>query len=53
MSKLIENVVSWIEKQERKRKTIRELSLLNDRDLADIGISRCDIYSIAAETAVR
>lgn len=31
----------------RERQTIRELSRLNDRELNDLGISRCDIYAIA------
>jgi len=31
----------------RRRQTIRELSRLTDRELRDLGISRCDIYSIA------
>jgi len=49
MSKLIENVTSWLNRQERKRKTIRELSYLNDRELNDLGINRCDIHRIALE----
>lgn len=31
--------------------TARELSQLSDRDLKDIGISRCDIQSIARQSA--
>ena len=31
------------------RQTYRELSMLSDRELRDIGISRCDIYRIAKE----
>ena len=34
-----------------ERRTIDELSWCSDRDLADIGISRGDIRSIARETA--
>lgn len=32
-----------------QRQTFKELSLLSDRELNDIGISRCDIRRIAAE----
>ena len=32
------------------RRTVRELSALSDRDLADIGIARSDIPAIAAGT---
>lgn len=28
-------------------KTFRELNRLSDKELADMGISRCDIYNIA------
>lgn len=28
-----------------KRKTVDELHRLSDRELSDIGISRCDIYN--------
>ncbi len=31
------------------RKTFKELSSLTDRELADIGISRCDIPNISRE----
>jgi uncharacterized protein YjiS (DUF1127 family) len=34
-----------------ERITFNELSRLTDRDLRDIGIARCDINSIAKETA--
>lgn len=30
-----------------RRQTIRELSALSDRELKDLGISRCDIEHIA------
>lgn len=35
----------------RYRETVRELSRLSDRDLADLGISRFDIDSVARSTA--
>ena len=34
----------------RYREAVRELSQMSDHELADIGISRCDIESIARET---
>ncbi len=33
------------------RRTYEELSMLNDRELDDIGVARCDIQRIARETA--
>ena len=32
-------------------RSVRELSKLGDRELADIGISRCDIQRVAWETS--
>lgn len=49
LNKIIADIQSWIEKSERLRRTRRELSLLSDRDLHDIGISRCDIDRVAKE----
>lgn len=47
------NVVSawsnWLELKERERRTRRELARLTDKDLADIGIARCDIDRIAKD----
>ena len=34
------------------RKTVEELSRLDDRDLQDLGIARSDIRQIAHETAM-
>jgi uncharacterized protein YjiS (DUF1127 family) len=34
----------------RYREALRELSQMNDHELSDIGISRCDIESIARES---
>ena len=33
------------------RKTMRELGVLSDRELADLGLSRCDLHHIARETS--
>jgi uncharacterized protein YjiS (DUF1127 family) len=40
---------AWLERRQQYRHTLGELSRLSDRDLADIGIARCDIPMIAAE----
>jgi uncharacterized protein YjiS (DUF1127 family) len=40
---------SWIKRQEKIHNAIRELNNLNDRDLSDIGISRCDISRIVKQ----
>ena len=34
------------------RKTLAELSRLDDRDLQDLGISRCDIHHVAQEASL-
>ena len=33
-------------------RTSRELQYSSDRDLADMGLSRCDVYPIAAQAAL-
>lgn len=46
MTKIISNLNSWLKRQERIRNAVRELNALSDRDLSDIGISRCDIKKV-------
>jgi uncharacterized protein YjiS (DUF1127 family) len=53
MTQIIDNIVSWLERQERVRRTIRELNLLTDRELSDVGISRCDITRVAYKSGER
>ena len=36
--------------QRKMNQTIKELSKLNDKELHDLGIGRCDIHRIAKET---
>ncbi|HZP75199.1 MAG TPA: DUF1127 domain-containing protein [Pseudolabrys sp.] len=48
-------VIRFLQAWKRYNKSLRELSRLGDRELADIGISRSDIPSVAwdAATATR
>jgi len=48
MNTLVKIIAKKIENYNRYRRTVVELSNLTNRDLADIGISRCDIPRIAA-----
>ena len=52
MSKVGRRVTSWLKRQARMRKTVRELSSLSNRELADIGLARCDIYRVANELTI-
>lgn len=49
MTKLLNNLSTWLNEKEKERRTRKELARLTDRDLADIGISRCDIDRIAKD----
>ena len=49
LSHLIEMFRSW----RRYETSVRELSRLGDRELADIGVTRSDIPRVAWETAHR
>ncbi|MBS3648133.1 DUF1127 domain-containing protein [Pseudaminobacter sp. 19-2017] len=42
---LLRNYRNW----RRYRETVNELSRLSNRELADLGISRADIYLVAAK----
>ena len=44
-------ILSKVRSYMRYRETIRELSLLSDRELDDLGISRCQIESVARQNA--
>ena len=48
---IITHVLAKLRNWKRYRETVRELSRLSDRDLADLGISRFDIDSVARSTA--
>lgn len=45
--------VHWLQDEGRRNATIRELSLLSDHYLNDVGIKRSDIDSIADEMVKR
>jgi uncharacterized protein YjiS (DUF1127 family) len=45
-------ILSKVRAYMRYRETVRELSLLSDRELDDLGISRFQIENIAREHAV-
>jgi uncharacterized protein YjiS (DUF1127 family) len=48
---LISRVVRLVRAWWRYNESVRELARLNDRELADIGISRSQIQTIAWQTA--
>lgn len=48
---LLERLGAWLEEQRAYRKTVAELERMDDRELADIGMSRVDIRRIAREAA--
>jgi uncharacterized protein YjiS (DUF1127 family) len=53
MHTLVNNIAKKIATYNRYRRTFRELSNLSNRELADIGISRCDIPNVAADAIIR
>jgi uncharacterized protein YjiS (DUF1127 family) len=44
-------VLAKLRNWKRYRETVRELSRLSDRDLADLGISRFEIDTVARDAA--
>lgn len=46
---VVEKIVTYIKKRNMQKKTFNELINLSDKELADIGISRCDILAISKE----
>jgi uncharacterized protein YjiS (DUF1127 family) len=47
LGKLVELFRTW----RRYRNSVRELSGLGDRELADIGVNRSEIYAVAWQSA--
>ena len=50
---LVSGLVRMLRVWRRYNQNLRELNQLDDRELADIGITRCDIQRIAWEGARR
>ncbi len=48
---LIPNFLDLVRRWRRYEANVRELSRLDDRNLADIGLNRSDIYRVAWESA--
>lgn len=48
---IVTSVLAKLRNWKRYRETVRELSRLSDRDLADLGISRYDIDAVARGAA--
>jgi uncharacterized protein YjiS (DUF1127 family) len=47
------SVFDYLRSWQRYKRSMRELARLNDRELADIGVSRSDIQRVAWEAAQR
>jgi uncharacterized protein YjiS (DUF1127 family) len=45
------SILQFIQSWKRYHASLRELSQLGDRELADIGLARCDIPRVAWESA--
>jgi len=41
----------FLNKWKKQRQTIKELERLTNRELADLGISRCDIKDVARDSS--
>jgi uncharacterized protein YjiS (DUF1127 family) len=48
---LFRTLALWSAEKRAYNDTVAELDALSDRDLADIGVARCDIPAIAREAA--
>jgi uncharacterized protein YjiS (DUF1127 family) len=51
LTMFVSYILAKVQAYFRYRETVRELSLLSNRDLDDLGISRFQIDSIARQTA--
>ena len=47
----VQNLSAWAKERRSYKQAVFELNELSDRDLADIGIARCDIPAVAREAA--
>ena len=48
---LLANYRAWRQRRDVYLGTLRELSMLSDRDLADLGLSRADFHYLATQEA--
>ncbi len=46
---VLSKIENYFEKRAKVKRTIKELYSLTDRELADIGIHRSQIYSVAVQ----
>jgi uncharacterized protein YjiS (DUF1127 family) len=46
---MISAFINWLNKKAIYRRTFRDLSIMTDRELYDLGFTRGDIHSIAYE----
>lgn len=53
MKKILIDIYRSYRRYIRYRKTVNELTALSNRDLADLGINRCDIPFIANKSVQR
>ncbi len=47
MSMIIDNFVKWYSQKIKESNTRKELEMLSDKELSDIGIARCDIERVS------
>ena len=50
---MLEGFKTWRRQYAAYRETMSELNKLDDRDLADLGMSRADFHYLAKEAAAR
>jgi len=44
---ILDNMIETVKEGRMAQRAYQELSRLNDRELADLGLSRCDIVRVA------
>jgi uncharacterized protein YjiS (DUF1127 family) len=50
MGTIVNKIIEGLRQRRRFNRTVNELSKLTNRDLADLGINRTDIYRVARES---
>ncbi len=46
LASLLARASVWLDERSRRNRIVQELRALTDRELADIGIARCDIHRV-------